>query len=59
MQDVTITTDNFDLIKEINIYRLEINYGYITKAKDRENNDGILIFIPSNDINKEINILKD
>lgn len=58
MQDVTITTDNFDLITFINIYRLKSNFGYITKAKDRNNQNGILIFIPSKNIDKEIHILK-
>ena len=59
MQDITINIDNFDLVNFINIYRLKSNSGYITKAKDRDNQDGILIFIPSININKEINILKD
>ena len=59
MKEVTICLDNFDLVNFINIYRLKSNSGYITKAKDRDNQDGILIFIPSININKEINILKD
>ena len=59
MNSVTINIDNFDLVTFINIYRLKSNSGYITKAKDRNNQDGILIFIPSNDIDKEINILED
>jgi len=36
MQEVTISTGNFDLIESV----------YITKAKDREGNTGVLIFIP-------------
>lgn len=59
MQEVTINIDNFDLVTFINIYRLKTNFGYVTKSKDRDGQDGILIFIPSMNIDKEINILKD
>lgn len=59
MQEVTIDIDNFDLVTFINIYRLKSNSGYITKSKDHNNQDGILIFIPSKNIDKEISILKD
>ena len=55
MQEVTISTGNFDKTK----------FGYITKAKDRDENDGILIFIPTlndkhlNELNYFIQSLKE
>lgn len=59
MQQVTINTDNFDFINSINLYRIINNSGYITKAKDRQNQDGILLFIPSVNINDDIRNLKE
>lgn len=59
MKNVTINTDNFDLINYINAYSIHGNFGYVTKAKDRNGNNGILLFIPSNNENEIIESLKD
>lgn len=54
MQEVTINTDNFDYIEFINYYSI-INYdGYVTKSEDRNNNKGILVFIPIDENRDEI-----
>lgn len=56
---VTINIDNFDLTNSINIYELQDCFSYITKAKDRNGQDGILLFIPLINIDEEIKILSD
>lgn len=45
MQQITIDINNFDSIN---------NFRYITKAKDRDGNEGILLFIPSINMIKEL-----
>ena len=56
---VTINIDNFDPLNLINIYKLQNSFGYITKAKDRNDQEGILLFIPLTNIDKIIKILED
>ena len=58
MKERTINTGNFNLIEYINGWILNGKQSYITKAKDREDNNGILLFIP-NLSDKEINYLGD
>ena len=61
INEVTININNFDLIEYMNSLILNGESGYITKAKDRDDNDGILLFIPTGDImiqNKIMDYLK-
>lgn len=47
MKEITINTENFDLIDYMSIKFLHGDFGYVTKAKDRDGNNGILLFIPT------------
>ena len=59
MQEVTITLDNFNYIEFMNAYYLHGGNCYITKAKDRDDNAGVLLFIPTTNINEIIKNLCD
>lgn len=59
MQDVTININNFDYIEFMNAYDFHGNDCHVTKAKDRDDNDGILLFIPTNNPDKLIESLGD